>query len=508
MNRIRRIAPWWHGRPLRVRITVGVLILAAGALAAAGAAAEHYLRSSLVNRLDAQIDQETTVIVDQGVNYRTGLDDGTIFARSSLGRLVGDAHVIRRDPTASGSFTLSAADVRALTTTKSVTEANLTQIGRYRLHSYTDSATGLTYVVGMPLSGVDDTTHRLLFLELIAFGSALIVLASAGAWFVRREMRPVEHMAAVARHVADLPLESGKVDLGDWKVVAPPDTEVGQLNTAFNRMIEHVEESLTARNNSEERLRRFVADASHELRTPLASIRGYAELFRQPGLSVEDRERAIARVESESQRMTGLVDDLLLLARLDASAAGDTESRQLERAPVDLGLLAADAAADLRATDPSRPVDLDLPDEVDADDLVVLGDEARLRQVLANLTGNARVHTPPGTPVAVRVARDGDDVILGIEDAGPGIPESLRPSVFERFTRADGSRTRDTGGSGLGLSIVAAIASAHGGSVTLDSRPGRTIIVVRLPAATVAPEPDSPVEPEPVDITPQPVDIG
>ena len=507
MNRIRRIAPWWHGRPLRVRITVGVLILAAGALAAAGAAAEHYLRSSLVNRLDAQIDQETSVIVNQGINYRTGLDDGTIFARSSLGSLI-DVYVIRRDPRSPKQFDLSASDSRALTSKKAVEDATLSTIGRYRLHSYTDGGSGLTYVVGMPLSNVDDTAHRLLVLELIAFGSALVVLASAGAWFVRREMRPVERMAAVARHVADLPLETGKVDLGDTKIVAPPDTEVGQLNTAFNRMLSHVEDSLTARNESEARLRRFVADASHELRTPLASIRGYAELFRQPGLRDEDRERAVARVESESQRMTGLVDDLLLLARLDASAAGDTESRQIEHEPVDLGLLAADAAADLRAVDPTRPVDLDLPADVDTDDLVVRGDEARLRQVLANLTGNARVHTPEGTPVAIRVTRDGDDVVVGVEDAGPGIPEDLRASVFERFTRADGSRTRDTGGSGLGLSIVAAIAQAHGGSVSLDTRPGRTIVVIRLPAAAPAePEPEPEHDrTEPVDVTPVIVD--
>src|SRR5581483_1809944 len=238
-------------------------------------------------------------------------------------------------------------------------------------------------------------------------------------------------------------------------------TEVGRLGLALNAMLGRIEEAFAARQASEERLRRFVADASHELRTPVASIRGYAELFRRGASgNAQDLAMSMRRIEDEAARMGHLVDDLLLLARLD-------EGRPLERRPVDLSQLAADAAADARALDPDRPITLEA-----AGPLEVAGDEQRLRQVLANLVRNALVHTPGGTPVAISTARQGESATLAIVDHGPGIPREVGDRIFERFYRADPARGRDGGSSGLGLSIVAAIVAAHGGSVDVTDTPG------------------------------------
>jgi two-component system OmpR family sensor kinase len=241
-------------------------------------------------------------------------------------------------------------------------------------------------------------------------------------------------------------------------------TEAGQLGSALNAMLEQIEGAFRAKEASEDRLRRFVADASHELRTPLTSIRGYAELWRQGALRYDDDlSEAMRRMEAEGRRMGGLVDDLLLLARLDT---GD-ESRAVDRAPVRLDLLVADAVSDARATDPERPVTVAL------DPVTVAGDEARLRQVAANLLTNARVHTPPGTPVHIDVGVTGEWARFQVSDRGPGISPEEATHVFERFYRGDPSRRRIQGsGSGLGLSIVAAVAAAHGGRVSVTTSPG------------------------------------
>jgi two-component system OmpR family sensor kinase len=240
---------------------------------------------------------------------------------------------------------------------------------------------------------------------------------------------------------------------------------LGQLESAFKE-----------RERNEARLKQFVADAAHELRTPLAAIRGYAELYRSGGIAPGDElSQAMARIEGEGMRMGSLVDDLVLLARLD-------QQQPLGREEVDLADLARDAVADLKATEPDRPVDLDAPSPA-----IVLGDEARLRQVLANLLTNARVHTPAGTPVHVAVVADGQanrEVVLRVADEGPGIDADQRARIFERFYRTDASRSRDTGGSGLGLSIVAAVVHAHGGRAAADGEPGGgAVFTVHLPAA-------------------------
>jgi two-component system OmpR family sensor kinase len=252
-----------------------------------------------------------------------------------------------------------------------------------------------------------------------------------------------------------------------------PRTEVGQVGSALNDLLDHVGAALTARHESEMRVRQFVADASHELRTPLASIRGYAELSRREREPVPPSvTHALSRVESEATRMAVLVDDLLLLARLDAG-------RPLEKEPVDITRIVVDAVSDAHAAGPDHVWQLDVPEE----SAYVCGDPARLHQVVANLLANARTHTPAGTTVSARVQHVDGKVTVSVDDNGPGIPEALQPNVFARFTRGDSSRSRAAGSTGLGLSIVQAVTHAHGGRVDLASRPGATSFRVALPAA-------------------------
>ncbi|MDQ5840260.1 MAG: HAMP domain-containing histidine kinase, partial [Chloroflexota bacterium] len=281
-------------------------------------------------------------------------------------------------------------------------------------------------------------------------------------------------VTATAKEVSSLSLGSGAVDLPHRVPETDPRTEVGQLGTAFNHMLGHLETALDQREASEARLRRFVADASHELRTPLAGIRGYAELARRSTEPVpHEVSHALNRVESEAVRMGRLVDDLLLLARLDAG-------RPLEQEDVDLSRLLIEVTSDARVAGPDHRWSLDLPDEP----LVVRGDEHRLHQVVANLLSNARTHTPAGTSVVVRLTADqpaDHQVLLSVRDDGPGVPKALQANVFERFVRADDSRSRAVASTGLGLSIAHAVVKAHGGSLTLVSNKGGTEFRMALP---------------------------
>ena len=283
---------------------------------------------------------------------------------------------------------------------------------------------------------------------------------------MRRELRPLRAIATTAGAIAEGDLSQRIADTN-------PRTEVGQLGTALNEMLQQIEGAFTARTASETRLRRFVADASHELRTPLTSIRGYAELFRRGAAQrPEDLAKSMSRIESEATRMSRLVDDLLLLARLD-------ERPPLELERVDLGALAEEAVAAARVVEPDRPIGFEPLSGV-----VIEADPLRLRQVIDNLLANVRVHTPPATACTVSIERDGDDAVLTVRDAGPGLDPELASKVFERFVRADGSRSRDAGGSGLGLSIAHAIVGAHGGSIAVESALGEgTSFVLRLPLA-------------------------
>ncbi|MFD8107557.1 sensor histidine kinase [Streptomyces microflavus] len=372
-------------------------------------------------------------------------------------------------------------------------------LGGYRVEAAT-TAEGRTVLVGIPTAEVSGALNTLILVEVCVTAAGLIAASLAGTVLVGVAMRPLRRVAATATRVAELPLHSGEVALLERvpDAEADPRTEVGQVGAALNRMLGHVGSALAVRQESETRVRQFVADASHELRTPLASIRGYAELTRrvtgrEPSDSGSVTRHALGRIESEADRMTGLVEDLLLLARLDAG-------RPLSYESTDLLPLVVNAVSDARVADASAEVGalhqwrLDLPDEP-AGPVTVRADPARLQQVLVNLLANARTHTPPGTTVTVSVrpsVRADEPVTLEVRDDGPGIPAELLPHVFERFARGDASRSRGdatdkatgttTGSTGLGLAIVQAVVSAHGGCVRVDSAPGRTVFAVELPA--------------------------
>lgn len=348
--------------------------------------------------------------------------------------------------------------------------------GTYRVESTgRDAVDGSTVLVGLSTAGAEDTLSTLMWVELSVTAAGLAAAGLAGAALMRIALHPLRRVAATATRVSELPLHSGEVALLERVPDSDTDprTEVGQVGAALNRMLGHVGSALHARQESETRVRRFVADASHELRTPLASIRGYAELTRRGSESVgPDTRHALGRIESEAARMTTLVEDLLLLARLDAG-------RPLSLEEADVSPLVVDAVSDARAAGPGHSWRLDLPDEP----ATVSADAQRLHQVLTNLLANARAHTPPGTTVTARVRRRPDGVLLQVEDDGPGIPPELRDHIFERFARGDASRSRAAGSTGLGLAIVRSVVTAHHGTVGVDSAPGRTVFTVTLPAA-------------------------
>lgn len=321
-------------------------------------------------------------------------------------------------------------------------------------------------VVAVPLSDVDDTLGALLRTEAIVIGVALALLTGLSWVLVRIGLRPLDRMATTADVIA-----AGDLDrrVGD----ADPRTEVGRLGLALNGMLGRLEQAFAERAASEDRLRQFLSDASHELRTPLASIRGYAELFRVGAVKdPADLRKAMSRIEDEAARMGVLVEDLLVLARLD-------EAPEKAHGPVDVALIAEDAAEDARAVDPERAIVATGTGEA-----VVRGDDGQLRQVLTNLVRNALVHTPAGTPVAVTTTVDGGHVEVEVRDHGPGLPGDDPDAIFGRFWRAEGGRSRGKSGAGLGLAIVAAIVDAHDGTVRAVNAPdGGASFVVRLPLA-------------------------
>jgi len=317
--------------------------------------------------------------------------------------------------------------------------------------------------------------------SLIAFEAALTGLIIALAVVVARtvvvsSLAPLNRLAATATTVSNLPLESGEVEIVRVRESdTHPDSEVGRVGLAFNHMLDNVEGALAARHASETKLRQFVADASHELRNPLAAIRGYAELTRRERDRVSPTvAHALTRIESESDRMSSLVEDLLLLARLDSGPA-------LDLAPTDLTEIVLNATSDARVAGPDHTWTLSLPEEP----VYGIGDRYRLHQVLANLLANARTHTPSGTTVQTAVRVEDDQAVITVTDNGPGIAPELQSQVFERFTRADTSRVRREGGSstGLGLAIVAAVVAGHHGRASVDSEPGRTVFTIAIPLA-------------------------
>ena len=377
---------------------------------------------------------------------------------------------------------------------------HLHHLGSYRVVATRDEASGSTVITGLSLEGDKGLIRTQLLIELTVALLGALVVALAGRTMVRSSLAPLERVARTAQRVASQPLERGEVSIEDRVEKADLDSsaEVGQVGGALNTLLGQVESALGARQRSETQVRQFVADASHELRTPLASIRGYTELIRREGADAdlpEEATYALERVHSESVRMTALVEDLLLLARLDAG-------RELRREEVDLVGLLVDTVADARAAGPDHDWQLDLavleppadatPEEAEdflPEPPLVIGDEARLRQVIVNLLANARIHTPAGSHVTTTLAREGDTLIVRIHDDGPGIAPDVRDRLFERFARGDSSRERRTGSTGLGMSIALAIVQSHGGSIDVASsiapEDHGTTFSVRLPAAVV-----------------------
>jgi two-component system OmpR family sensor kinase len=481
---------------LRTKLLAGIMVLVVAVCAVIAVVTELAISRYLVRQLDDQL-----VAAQQRIQYGVreegagnhppgpgggyedddcsgpafltlgGASDGTLGAKVSSSGEVRSAGIADGPQSCLVLQDDQVAELAAIGANTGPVTVTVPGQGDYRVVGST-SRYGGTLVTGLPLEDVEQTQRTLALVMAAVTGVALIAAVGGGWLLVRRSLRPLDRVAQTAREVSALPLDRGEVDLG---VRVPerdtdPRTEVGQVGSALNQMLGHVSQALESRHESETRVRQFVADASHELRTPLAAIRGYADLARRDGDDQDAVDHALRRVQSESLRMTSLVDDLLLLARLDSG-------RPLSRDEVDLTMVVLDAVSDARVAGPDHRWQLDLPDEP----VTAVGDQARLHQVLTNLLANARTHTPPGTTVVTGLATEGAAAVLTVTDDGPGIAPELQPQVFNRFVRGDTSRSRAAGSTGLGLSIVAAVVSAHGGDVTVSSRPGRTVFTVRLP---------------------------
>jgi len=485
----RRFAGW----SLRARLLAALIALLALVCLVVGVGSQVALLRSLVSQLDAQL----VAAAGRSGAFREPPPDasdrqrphaGPRFilapgqAAGTLGARVADDVVVEAavldstgapSPVMAGAYSaLAALPVDGRPHTRS-----LGDLGDYRLAA-SRAPDGDVLVTGLPLAQVQQTVYGQAAVIVIVVLVGLLAAGATGAAIIRRTLRPLSRVAATATRVAQLPLDRGDVAVAE-RVPGPdtdPRTEVGRVGAALNTLLGAVSDALAARHASETRVRQFVADASHELRTPLAAIRGYAELTRRTREPVPGEvARAMSRVEAEAARMTTLVEDLLLLARLDSG-------RPLERRPVDVSSLIVNAVSDAHVAGPDHRWVLDLPEAP----VTVTGDEARLHQVLANLLANARTHTPPETIVTVRLKAVDGDAVLTVADNGPGIPAELLPEVFERFARGNSSRSRTEGSTGLGLAIVSAVVAAHHGTVGVTSRPGQTAFTVRLPDAEPA----------------------
>ena len=464
-----------HRLSLRARLLVGVFVLAGVGLAAADAATYASLRSFLLQRVDSALEAGH-VQAEQTAFDGGGSGDGGPFdkggrgpgppaqgidwyeVRTLSGHVVASGFLVGggSPPKLTARITIPAAPAsrRDPERVSYFTVGSVNGKSTYRVRaSIEPQRPSSILLVATSLHDAYSTLHRLLLIELLVTAAVLGAIAALGLWVVHVGLRPLRQIEATAATIA-----AG--DLSQRVERAEPTTEVGRLGLSLNAMLGQIEVAFTAREQSEQRLRRFVADASHELRTPLTAVRAYAELFgRGAADRPEDLARSMSGISREAERMTLLVDDLLLLARLD-------EGRPLDRRPVDLAALAAEAVDAARVVDTTRPIELEV------EQATVLGDRDRLRQVLDNLLANARSHTPPGTTVTVALRRADPNAELSVSDTGPGLSAEEAERVFGRFYRADTSRSRASGGVGLGLSIVAAVAQAHGGTASARPAPG------------------------------------
>ena len=472
LSRVRTPLSLWS---LRNRLILASVVLASFAIIASDFAANAALRTYLIS----QVDDQLINISNTSLNRldRAGIAPLEADDKNSPFKIL---EPLRGVPTAT-SITLLDIDGNLIGQVGgelggknfAVTGLKIAEVSQYKNRPFTIEGkdgepdiralaqmlpTGMgSVIVADSLEKVDKTLSQLRFLFLILGLIALITIAMAARWIIALGLKPLEAVEDTAEAIA-----AG--DLSARLPAAKPDTEVGRLTTSLNTMLARIEESFTARVESESKLRRFVADASHELRTPLTAIRGFAELHRQGAVVGEEKTKElINRIEKESVRMSSLVEDLLLLARLD-------QSRELAKEPVDLNTLITEAVASARAAGPNHPIEIKL----EASEIFVLGDSQRIHQVIANLLANARTHTPNGTEISITAMQGVSETTIAVSDKGPGLSKADQDRIFERFYRADPSRVRNSGeGSGLGLSIVDAVMKAHGGYVSVKSEVGR-----------------------------------
>jgi len=472
LSRVRTPLSLWS---LRNRLILASVVLASFAIIASDFAANAALRTYLISQVDDQLINISSTSLNR--LDRAGIAPLEADDKNSPFKIL---EPLRGVPTAT-SITLLDIDGNLIGQVGgelggknfAVTGMKIDEVSQYKNRPFTIEGkdgqpdiralaqmlpTGMgSVIVADSLEKVDKTLSQLRFLFLILGLIALITIAMAARWIIALGLKPLEAVEDTAEAIA-----AG--DLSARLPAAKPDTEVGRLTTSLNTMLARIEESFTARVESENKLRRFVADASHELRTPLTAIRGFAELHRQGAVVGEEKTKElINRIEKESVRMSSLVEDLLLLARLD-------QSRELAKEPVDLNTLITEAVASARAAGPNHPIEIKL----EASEIFVLGDSQRIHQVIANLLANARAHTPNGTQISITAMQGVSETTIAVSDKGPGLSKADQDRIFERFYRADPSRVRNSGeGSGLGLSIVDAVMKAHGGYVSVKSEIGQ-----------------------------------
>ncbi|MGI8677563.1 MAG: sensor histidine kinase [Jatrophihabitans sp.] len=486
-----RHGPW---RPrlhtLRGRILAGTVALMLMVFALVGVVTVVALHTFLDHRLDQELvaagnrfsvglehpndhDADNDPSQFQGVS---GQATGTLGARVVAGKVTVAAVVVGGDQAPATVSAEARAVLGRLTASDQIREVRLPGLGTYRV-AVSAGADGDLLVTGLPEHPVHEIVSRLVVIEAVVFGAALVVVALVNAGFVGFATRPLERVADTASAVAELPMSSGAVTI-DARAPVPKarDGEAGQVAVALNRLLDQVDSALGDRQRSEDRLRLFAADASHELRTPVAVVRAHADFaMRAAADAPVEVVEALARIAAEAERMGRLVDDLLLLARLDAG-------RPLARDEVDLTRIALESVGDARVTGPGHRWQLELPEEP----LIVIGDDHALRQVVANLLANIRTHTPAGTTARLHLAATATgEVTLTVHDDGPGLPGGLEQRVFDRFVRGTDPRAASTTSSGLGLAIVAAIVAAHHGSVDISSSSTGTTVRVLLPVGVL-----------------------
>ncbi|MCX5007190.1 HAMP domain-containing histidine kinase [Streptomyces sp. NBC_00638] len=460
---------------LGTRLALGMGALSLVVFAVVGTALTTYMR----DYLDRQLGQQMKLV--QIAQSKDAASHGTVRQQPYYGWFTavydvrGGRAVLREPadvPADTVALTAAAEALPPEGSAHSLRDARIDGEGAYKLRAC-EVEPGVVLVTAAPMADLQGTVRQLITVQVVAFALALLALVVAGRAVLRRGLRPISDMAHTARGItshnltgsARLPVRAGGGKGGP---------EVQELRTAFNTMLEHIDDSLAVRTEAEQRLRRFVADASHELRTPLMSVRGYADLFQYAAANEPaEREKHLARLRAEAARMGVLLDDLLLLARLDAAEV-ETPLRLEES---DLAALTRDAVDAFRAGHPGHT----LSATVGPGPVRLRLDPLRIRQVLDNLLTNAAVHTPPGTAVGVELSVSTDAAVVRVLDSGAGIPDAEQERVFDRFYRVDKARSRDRGGSGLGLAVARSLVLAHGGTVGLSSGPGRTVFAISLP---------------------------